>query len=59
MLWYLRRFRNAHPRTKSFILNVIYMTLLMVISTIWAYYNLIENRTDIPADIHIQTKGKP
>ncbi len=53
---YIHWFRNAHPRTKSFVLNIIYMTILILGSTFWAYWNLVEDRTEIPRKEHQEQK---
>lgn len=47
-MYFFRLFRDADPKTKSFVLNVIYLGLLVLWSLIWPYYHLEKDRTRIP-----------
>lgn len=52
MVRYWQMFRNADPKTKSFVLTTLYLLLLVLWSAIWPYVHLDVDRTQIPKKLN-------
>ena len=46
MFKYLKSFQSANKYTKSFVLATIAMTIMVLLTWLWAYVHVVVNRTE-------------